>query len=160
MRYIVTFIILFTNWIIWSGLFDAFHMSLGVISCLIVTFMSHDLLFKRQKFSISDFGEVFRFILYVPWLLYQITLSNIHVAKIVLKPQMPIDPEIVRYKYRLKKDVSITTFANSIILTPGTITAQITEEEFFVHCIDKKVADDLFTGEMEDRIARVFGEDK
>lgn len=160
MRYIITFIVLFINWIIWSGLFDAFHLSLGVISCLIVTFMSHDLLFKRKRFAAKDITEAMRLAIYIPWLIYQIILSNIHVAKIVLKPNMPIDPEIVRYRHKLKKDISITTFANSIILTPGTITAEIKDDEFFVHCLDKKVADDLFTGEMEDRVAHVFGEDK
>lgn len=160
MGYIITFIILFINWMIWSGLFDAFHLSLGVISCLIVTFMSHDLLFKRRDFKASDIAEAIRFVKYIPWLLYQIILSNIHVAKIVLKPDMPIDPYIVPYKHKLKKDISVTTFANSIILTPGTITAEIIDDTFYVHCLDKKVADDLLTGEMEDRIARVFGEDK
>ncbi len=160
MRYIATFIILFLNWIIWSGLFDAFHLSLGVISCLIVTFMSHDLLFKRKEFRAGDITEIFRFIMYIPWLIYQIVLSNIHVTKIVLKPDMPINPEVVSYKLKLKKDISIATFANSITLTPGTITAEIVDGEFLVHCIDKKVADDLYTGEMENRIAHVFAEDK
>lgn len=160
MRYVITFIILFINWIIWSGLLDAFHLSLGVISCLIVTFMSHDLLFKRRDFSLRDLGEAFRLMIYIPWLMYQIILSNIHVAKIVLKPDMPIDPDIVPYKHKLKKDISVTTFANSIILTPGTITAEIIDDTFYVHCLDKKVADDLLTGEMEERVAKVFGEDK
>lgn len=160
MRYIVTFLILFLNWVIWSGLLDAFHLSLGVICCLLVTFMSHDFLFKRKEFTGKDITEAFRFIMYIPWLIYQIILSNIHVAKIVLSPKMPIDPEVVSYKFKLKKDISIATFANSITLTPGTITAEIVDGEFLVHCLDKKVADDLFTGEMEDRIAHVFMEGK
>ena len=160
MKYIVVFIILFVNWVIWSGLFDAFHLSLGVISCLLVTLMSSNLLFKRKEFKAGDLLEALRLIVYIPWLLYQIILSNIHVAKIVLKPDMPIDPEVIRYKTKLKKDISIVTFANSIILTPGTITADIIDDELYVHCLDKKVAEDLMTGEMEDRVAHVFGEDK
>ncbi len=160
MKYVITFIILFINWVIWSGLLDAFHLSLGVISCLLVTFMSHEFLFKRKEFKVSDIVEAYRFIMYIPWLIYQIILSNIHIAKIVLKPDMPIDPQVVRYKTRLTKDISIVTFANSIILTPGTITADIIDNELYVHCLDKRVADDLMTGEMEERVARVFGEDK
>jgi multicomponent Na+:H+ antiporter subunit E len=66
---------------------------------------------------------------------------------------------MVSVKVRLKKDISIVTYANSIILTPGTITADITDGEFLVHCISKKVADDLFTGEMENRVAHIFMED-
>jgi len=159
MRYIVTFLILFLNWVIWSGMFDAFHLALGVISCIIVTYTTHDILFAREKFSYKQIIEAWRFIKYIPWLLWQIILSNIHVAGLVLSPKMPIEPHMIRVKTRLKKDISVVTYANSITLTPGTITADITDGEFYIHCISKKVADDLFTGEMENRVAHIFMED-
>lgn len=159
MKYIITFFILFLNWVIWSGMFDAFHLSLGVISCLLVIYMSHDILFTREKFTSKHLIEVIRFIKYIPWLLYQIVLSNIHVASLVLNPKMPIDPQLIRFKAKLKKNISVVTFANSITLTPGTITADIKGEEFYVHCISKKVADDLLTGEMENKVAYIFMED-
>lgn len=160
MRYAVTFTILFANWLIWSGMFDAFHLSLGIISCSIVTYMSHDLLFKSERVSTMHLKEFLRFLKYIPWLLYQITISNIHLVYLTLHPRMPIEPAVVSYKSRLKKEISKVVFANSITLTPGTITAEITEEGcYIVHCITKKVADDLFSGEMENRVARIFGED-
>ena len=159
MRYIVTFIILYVNWMIWSGKFDAFHLSLGVISCIIVTFTAHDLLFKRTRFSFRDLTEVFRLFAYIPWLIYQIFLANIHVASLVLNPRMPIDPKMIRFKTKLNKDISLTTFANSITLTPGTITADIVDGELYVHALNQKVADDLMSGEMENRVAHVFMED-
>lgn len=159
MRYIITFIILFVHWVIWSGMLDAFHLSLGVISCGIVTAMSHDLLFQRQKFALRDITEAFRLIFYIPWLMYQIILSNIHVAKIVLNPEMPIDPKFIWYKSRLKKDISLAAFSNSITLTPGTITTDIIDGQYYVHCLDQKVADDLLAGDMEKKVAQVFLED-
>ncbi len=159
MRYIITFAILFTHWVIWSGMLDAFHLALGVIACLMVTFMSHDFLFKREKFTAQDVTEAFRFIFYIPWLMYQIILSNIHVAKIVLNPDMPIDPKFVWYKSALKKDISHATYSNSITLTPGTITTDIADGQYYVHCLDQKVADDLMSGDMEKKITRVFSED-
>ena len=159
MRYFIVFIILYLNWILWSGKFDAFHLSLGVISCALVTFMSHDLFLKRKKISPKIIVETIRFIKYVPWLLYQIILSNIHVASLVLSPRMPIDPKIIRYKTKLKTDISLVTFANSITLTPGTITADISDGEFIVHALSRKVADDLMTGEMEDKVAHIFEEE-
>ena len=159
MKYIILFFVLFLHWILWSGKFDAFHLSLGVISCALVTFMSHDLYIKSNKLSPKIIKEAFRFIKYVPWLLYQIILSNIHVASLVLSPNMPIDPTIIRYKTRLKTDNALVTFANSITLTPGTITADISEGEFIVHALSKKVADDLMSGEMEDKIAYIFEEE-
>ena len=158
MKYIIIFFVLFLHWILWSGKFDAFHLSLGVISCALVTFMSHDLYFKRKKVSSKILVEAVRFIKYVPWLFYQIVLSNIHVASLVLSPSMPIDPKMIRYKTRLKSDISLATLANSITLTPGTITADIHEGEFYVHALSKKVADDLMTGEMEDKVAYIFEE--
>ncbi|MEK7841709.1 MAG: Na+/H+ antiporter subunit E [Deltaproteobacteria bacterium] len=159
MKYIIAFFILFLNWVIWSGMFDAFHLSLGVISCLLVIYMSHDILFTREKFTSKHLIEVIRFIKYIPWLLYQIVLSNIYVARLVMNPNMPIDPQLIRFKTKLKKNISVVTFANSITITPGTITADIREGEFCVHCISKKVADDLLTGEMENKVAYIFMED-
>ena len=159
MRYFVLFPVLFLHWIVWSGKFDSFHLSLGVISCALVTFLSHDLYLKRKKLSPEIMGEAVRFIKYIPWLFYQIVLSNIHVAYLVLSPRMPIDPKIIRYKTRLKTDLALVTFANSITLTPGTITADISEGEYYVHALSKKVADDLMTGQMEDKVAAIFEEE-
>jgi multicomponent Na+:H+ antiporter subunit E len=162
MRYIITFLIFFTFWVIWSGLFDAWHLSLGVISCALVTYISHDLLFQREKFQKKDITETIRFIKYIPWLLYQIVLANVHVVKLVLNPEMKdlIDPHIIRFKTKLKKDMSLVTFANSITLTPGTITLLIRDGYYFVHAVDMKVAGDL-PGEMEERVGHIFmeGED-
>lgn len=72
---------------------------------------------------------------------------------------MLIDPHIMRFKTKLKKDLALMTFGNSITLTPGTITVLIKEGNFYVHAIDKKTGEDLLTGEMEDKVAHVFMED-
>jgi multicomponent Na+:H+ antiporter subunit E len=72
---------------------------------------------------------------------------------------MPIDPKIIRYKTKLKNDIALVTFANSITLTPGTITADISNGEYIVHALSRKVADDLMTGEMEDKVAHIFEEE-
>ncbi len=159
MRYIITFLILFAFWVILSGLFDAWHLSLGVISCALVTYLSHDFLFQRERFQKKDITETIRFIKFIPWLLYQIVLANVHVVKIVLHPRMNdiIDPHIIRFKTKLKKDISLVTFANSITLTPGTITILIRDGYYFVHAIDMKVAGGL-PGEMEERVGHIFME--
>jgi len=160
MGYIITFVILLLNWLIWSGHFDAWHLSLGVISCALVTYISHDLLFRREKFQKKDITETTRFIKYIPWLIYQIILANFHVAKIALNPRMPIQPSLITFPTKLKKGISLLTFGNSITLTPGTITADIKPGGYYVvHALDRTVADDLLTGEMEDRVAHIFEED-
>lgn len=156
MKYLFTFVLLFLNWVIWSGMLDLFHLSLGAISCGIVSFMSADLLFKRADLSLDFFREAFRFIRYVPWLLYQIVLSNLHVAWLVLHPRMPIEPRLVRFKSRLKKEMSRVAFANSITLTPGTITADIDGDTYVVHALSRTTAADLASGDMEKRVGRIF----
>lgn len=160
MRYIVTFLILFTVWVTWSGLFDAWHLSLGIISCAIVTYISHDFLFERGSLSTKNITIAIRFIKYLPWLLYQIILANIHVARLALHPRMNdiIDPHVIRFKTKLKKEMSLVTFANSITLTPGTITVIIRDGYYYVHAIDMFVAESL-PGEMEERVGYIFMED-
>ncbi|MBE0425264.1 MAG: Na+/H+ antiporter subunit E [Nitrospirae bacterium] len=161
MRYVLTFSILFIHWIVWSGIFDAYHLSLGVISCGIVTYTSHSLLFERKEFRAVHITEVIRFVKYLCWLFYQIILANIHVMRISLSPRMLdlIDPQIIRFKTKLKKDISLVTFGNSITLTPGTITMVVEEGYYYVHALDTKVAEGL-PGEMEDRVAHIFMEDR
>ena len=68
-----------------------------------------------------------------------------------------IDPKIVRFKSKLKKDIARVTLANSITLTPGTITVRCEDGEFYVHALDKVSASDL-PGKMEERVAKVFKE--
>ena len=159
--FLATFTILLAFWIFLSGFFDFFHISLGVICCAIVAYASHDLLFTRT--TLTTLRKRHRagrnFLLYLPWLLYQIYLANVHVVYLVWHPKMPIDPKIVRFKTRWKGDLVLVTMANSITLTPGTITLDIQKGEFFVHALSKKVAEDLLAGEMQDRVGKVYGEE-
>lgn len=157
--FFLTFFIMFAIWILLSGKFDLFHISLGIISCGIVAFISCDLLFPSPQ--LKGLAILWpRFILYIPWLLYQVFLANIHVMYLVFHPRMMalIDPGIIEFRSRLKSDMSLVTFANSITLTPGTITVYVSiYGDFQVHAIDKKSGEAL-PGEMEERIARAFGE--
>ncbi|MDH4162613.1 MAG: Na+/H+ antiporter subunit E [Nitrospirota bacterium] len=157
-RVLVTSLALFPVWLVWSGMFDAFHLTLGVIACAVVAWLSRDLLITRTDFSRLP-REMVRFFLYLPWLLYQVVLANVHVASLALHPRLPIDPQLVKFRSGLKTDLSKVVFANSITLTPGTITADIVDGEYTVHALSKKAADDLLTGDMEKRVARIFGED-
>jgi multicomponent Na+:H+ antiporter subunit E len=160
MAFLATFFILIMFWIFMSGLFDGWHFSLGVLACGLVAYMSNDLLFRKKLRSSRRIKETIAFIAYVPWLLYQICLANIYVVKVALGPNVSnkIFPHIVKFRTRLKSEMAIATFANSITLTPGTITVHILDGYFYVHALDKPLADSL-PGEMEERVARIYGED-
>jgi multicomponent Na+:H+ antiporter subunit E len=157
--FVLTFIIMFGLWLILSGHFDAFHMSLGLVSCAIVSYLSSDLLFPSPKIE-GLLKQWARFIRYVPWLMLEIIKANLHVTYLVFHPRMMdlIDPRIIKFRSHLKSDLALVTFANSITLTPGTITVDISlEGDFKVHAIDKASGDPL-PGEMEANIAKAFGE--
>lgn len=142
-----------------SGRLDLFHIGLGIVSCALVALMSHRLLFP-QGLNRSLPIKWIRFIAYIPWLLYQVFLANLHVLFLVFHPRMLdlIEPHIIEFNSRLTGDVARTTFANSITLTPGTITVNVTSMgRFAVHCIDRPSGKDL-PGEMERRIVRIFEE--
>lgn len=145
---------MFMFWILLSGFFDKMHLSLGIICSAIVAFFSHDLLIGSV-----DLKKAVNFIIYIPWIIYQIVLANIDVAYRVLHPKMPIDPKIITFKTKLISDLSLTTLANSITLTPGTITVDIKDGVYYVHAVATKSADDLLSGEMENRVANVYMED-
>lgn len=162
MHIFYSFIVLFSFWMLLSGLFDAFHLTLGVFSSLLVSFMSADLLFPGKTKSDSQrWRELRRFVAYLPWLCKEIILSTVHVAYLALHPRMAelIEPQVMQFKSRIKSEIGQVVFANSITLTPGTITIQAEKGDFLVHALSRKVAEGL-PGEMEERLLRIFGEDE
>jgi multicomponent Na+:H+ antiporter subunit E len=101
-----------------------------------------------------------RFMRYLPWLMYQILLANLHLLYLTFHPRMmdKINPRIIRFDSSLKSDLSRTTLANSITLTPGTITVYAgVMGGFAVHCIDDHSGQGL-PGHMEKKISEVFHE--
>lgn len=157
--FLLTFLIMFGIWVLLSGKFDPFHLSLGLISCAIVSFLSSDLLFPSPKIK-GLLRQWVRFVRYVPWLMIEIIKANLHVTYLVFHPRMMelIDPRIIKFRSKLKSDLALVTFANSITLTPGTITVDVSiDGDFKVHAIDKASGDPL-PGAMEANIAKAFGE--
>ena len=151
-----TFVVMLIFWVVLSGMFDAFHLTLGVLCCLLVAHFSHGLLFFSGTAS-DWFKGALGVICYLPWLFYQILLANLEVAWVVLHPDMrnKIDPHLVRFKTKLKRPISKVTFAQSITLTPGTITVNVDEDEFTVYALTRKASEAL-PGDMEARIARAL----
>ena len=156
---IAIFVLLFATWVVFSGKFDAFHLGLGVFSSLVVTWLSQDLLFDDRKKNLANrIGEAGRFFGYVFWLLWQVVLANLHVFKLAMTKagQEEMSPRVVTFKTKLKTDFAKFVFANSITLTPGTITIQIKGNEFVVHAISEAVEKDLLSGDMERRVISIF----
>ena len=155
------FSLLLITWVILSGLLDAFHISLGILSCALVTWLSSGLLFNDRSLSFySRLRQVSRLPLYLSWLLWQIVLANIHVLRISFSPRVKeqIQPQLVRFRSGLKSDFEKYVLAQSITLTPGTVTLQIEGDVFLVHAISDVAAKGLM-GSMADRVRHVFSTD-
>ena len=110
---------------------------------------------RRARAQLRQAG---RFLLYFGHLLESIVRSAIQVAEVVLDPRMPIEPVLIAHRTSFKREVSRVAFANSITLTPGTLTVDVDGNTFFIHCLAERFADDIGSGELERRIARVFEE--
>lgn len=127
----------------------------GVVSSLFVAFISHDLLFKKARLGHSlDIG--LRLLAYLPWLIWQIILANIDLVYRTLHPSMPIDPHMIEFETDLTTDKGITVLANSITLTPGTVTVIADESgKFIVHAIARAPATSLLEGTMQRKVKRL-----
>ncbi len=158
MSFFLTALIMFIFWILLSGHFDFLMLSLGVVSSLLVAYWSHDLFIGKAD-PVSGGRRVLRLVKYLPWLLGQIMLANVNMVYLTLHPKMPIDPQIVRFSNDLKTGMGIATLANSITLTPGTVTIECGREGFIVHAISKNTAESLLSGEMQARVKEVEGND-
>lgn len=150
--------ILFVLWAILSGFFDAFHLTLGAISSLFVAWLSQDLwppegrLFHKP----ATFAKLAA---YIVWLLWEIVKANWHVMKLALHPDHlgAIDPQIVRFRSAMTSKLGLTILANSITLTPGTITVYVDERGWFtVHALDSELAGGV-PGDMEAKLVNIFG---
>ncbi len=156
---IAIFLILFGTWMVFSGLFDAFHLTLGAISCLVVTLISSSFFFEDREAGVGQrLQQILRIPGYLLWLLYQIALSNLHILKLALTPGdlKGLDPSLVRVKTKLKTDFGKYALANSITLTPGTITIELDEDELLIHSISEHTKSGVEDDSMEQKISKVF----
>ncbi|MCP1714377.1 multicomponent Na+:H+ antiporter subunit E [Methanocalculus alkaliphilus] len=147
-------------WLILSGYLDLFHITAGIICCGIVTLISGDLLFRSDVKMAASARKFLRFILYIPRLMVAILYANIDVAYRILHPAMPIDPGFITVETPFTGDVTRTTFANSLTLTPGTVTIDVTGGTFLVHAIVRDVSEKelLEERDIQKNLARIFGE--
>lgn len=136
-------------WYLLSGKFDALHFGAGVVTALVIAA-------TYRPIADATAWKMGRFLGYVPWLVWQILLSNLRVARIVLTPRMPIAPAWVRLSPRVAGPRALTLLGASITLTPGTLTVDVGADELFVHALDAASAQDVRDRTIERRVAEVF----
>lgn len=140
-------------WVLLSGRTGVLDLLMAAVASAAVALVNRD---------IEGVTEVLRrgpqLLLYAPWLLREIWAANMQVVRIVLHPRLPIDPVVVSIAPALSSDLALTLLANSITLTPGTVTIDVEDGRLFVHALTRAGAADLEGGGMARRVGRVFGE--
>ena len=142
---ITLFIILFGFWLLMSGYYTPLILSLGVISCLLCVYLT-----IKGKFLDDETLPIYffpRLIQYTFWLIKEILKSNITTAKVIIMKSE--EPELFSVKASQKTNEGKVTYANSITLTPGTVTTQIKNDIFEVHALTKDFGDDVRSSDMD-----------
>lgn len=149
------FISLYLFWLLLSGFFTAFLMSAGAGCALAVVW------FSRRMDVVDAEGHPIHLgpkaLIYWPWLLKEVVKAAWDVSKIILHPSLPISPTLVRFKPTQKTVVGLVLHANSITLTPGTITIEAERQEFLVHGLTRSGANGVIDSEMDRRVTSCEG---
>lgn len=165
-KIVLTFCVMFIFWLLLSAWtvylpepYDLSKVSRGVLAALVVTFLTYEMFVPGRGEHVLL--KTRRFIAYVAWELWQIYLATIDVAKRVFGI-LDVDPRIIEFDTNLRSDFALVTFANSITLTPGTITIDVDPERgrYIVHAIAKEPAESLTVDQtMQKKVGHVFMEE-
>lgn len=161
--YILLSMVLFAFWLLLSGRLEVKFIVYGVATSLIAAYISMPLLLvpsKDGKKKYFAFGvSLWRFALYWIWLMREVVNANLDVERAVVKPEMEINPMMVSFKMPYENPMAHTTLANSITLTPGTITVDVSSDGVYViHALTDGAREGLLSGGMQQKIADLFGE--
>ncbi|WP_072390097.1 Na+/H+ antiporter subunit E [Hyphomicrobium sp. CS1BSMeth3] len=152
MRVISFGVILYLFWLALSGYFKPFLLIGGLICTLFVLYAS-----RRMKLIDTEGYPAHLFpaaSTYWPWLLWEIIKSGWNVTKVILRPRLSISPAMTRLVASQHSAAGIATYANSITLTPGTITTGAKGNILTVHALERGGALDLEEGGMDARVTR------
>ncbi|MCX7962269.1 MAG: Na+/H+ antiporter subunit E [Burkholderiales bacterium] len=148
---------LYAFWILMSGYLEPFLLGAGLACALAVTWLARRMEIADPEghpahLTPAAFG-------YWPWLVLEILRSGLAVCRIIVDPRLPVSPTLVRFRPSQKTAVGLATHANSITLTPGTLTVAADHDEFLVHGLTRETARATVASEMDRRVRRFEGGD-
>lgn len=147
--------LLFAFWLLLSGFFVPFLIAAGLGSAIAVALLARRMDVLDHEGQPLHLGP--RALWYWPWLIKEIVKSGWDVTRRVLDPRLPISPTLVRFKPSQRTVVGLVIHANSITLTPGTLTVDVGRGEFLVHALTAEGAAGVTSGEMDGRVSRFEG---
>lgn len=154
--------LLLVFWVLLSGKFDLVHIGAGAVTALFVAFVTQPLRDLDPVIGRSvdhplggiRWGAVAPFVLF---LVREVVVSSLQVAYLVLHPRLPIQPRLIRFRTNLPHPLARLVLANSITLTPGTVTLDLDGDEFLVHALTAVSAQGVEAGKMRNRVSGIFG---
>ena len=153
MKSLILFFILLTLWLLMSGHYSILIISLGIFSCVFCVYVA-----KRGKLIDDEGLPIFfipRLLNYIIWLFKEILKSNLSTAKVIINGK--VEPETFTVKASQVTDVAKVTYANSITLTPGTVTTKMQKDVFEVHALNSDFGNDVRTNEMDNKVTWLEG---
>ena len=155
LRILVLFTLLAALWLLLSGFFTPLQLAFGAASCAFTVWLTVRLGLLRSGFP--RLAVAARCPRYLLWLTWEVVLSNLHVVRVVLSPQMRLQRQVVQVKPTQRTALGVAIHANSITLTPGTLTLDADGGALEVHALTRRVAEDVIDGEMDRRVTRLEG---
>lgn len=145
-------LLLAVAWLLWSGIYKPLLLWLGAFSCVLSVYIAHRVGFFERHSGFHVVPKLPRLSL---WLLVEIVKSSLEVVRIVLDPKLPISPTVVYLDAEPRGPVGQVILANSITLTPGTVTLDVFDDRLCVHCLTRDGAQALEAGDANRRIAEL-----
>lgn len=162
-HFLVLTVGLFAIWVLLSGKYEIKFLLIGLLASMVISIICMPFMMITNHRTGKEFFilrvNLIKLIPYCLWVVKEIFKSTIVVSREILKVKMDYEPRIVYFSMPFENPMASVILANSIILTPGTITIDIMDGGIFeVHAVNKESADDLLSGEMPRRVAELFGE--
>jgi len=149
-RALSLFLLLFAFWLLLSGHYDFWFIGLGFISSASAVFLARRMgIVDAEGLPLDLVPGLLR---YAPWLFGTVIQANFDVARRILHPRLPITPTVIRVPAEQRTAPGRVSYANSITLTPGTISLEVSDDEIEVHALSVDAAEDLQSGEMGRRV--------
>lgn len=153
---VATVALLAVAWLLWSGHTEPMILGFGVASVLSVVAIQHRMgALDREA---HPYHLSWRPLRYLPWLAKEVVISNLDVARVIVTPSLPIQPQLMRVPTSQKTDLGRVLYANSITLTPGTVSLDVRDDTILVHCITDASAAGLKSGDMDRKVTALEGE--
>ena len=148
--------LLFGLWVLLSGHFDPLLLGLGVASTLFTLFLARRLgVVDEESYP---FRLIVRLLRYHGFLAREVLFANVDVAQRILLPSKSISPRFIDVEVPQRTDLGRVIFANSITVTPGTVSVRLRKDRVLVHALSKEGAEDLLTGRMADAVPELDSE--